>query len=77
MVDSMREECGSLSTGGKFPENVCWNDVAKAAVEREEAARKEVIGGRKEVVKERCMEMLKTFIYQSKKKRKMNSLEGR
>ena len=47
MVESTREFCGSVRVGGMTPESVAWNDVAKAAVERNEAA------------KERCMEAYK------------------
>ena len=44
MVDMTREECGSVRAWGKNPNNVQWNDVVKAAVERKKAAWKEVLG---------------------------------
>ena len=37
-----------MRVGGKSPKKVCWNDVAKAGVER-----KEVLGDRDDVAKER------------------------
>ena len=44
-----------LSEGwGGDLKNVWWNDVVKAAVERKEAAWKEVLGARYNVAKERC-----------------------
>ena len=62
-----------------------WNDEMKAAVERKETVRKEVLGARDEDVKDRCMEAyreekrkVKRCIYLNKKEvneqfgRKMN-----
>ena len=34
MLDSAREVCESVKVGRKNPNNVWWNDVVKAAVER-------------------------------------------
>ena len=46
MVDSARKVCGSVKGDGK---DVWWNDMVKAAVERKEAAWKEVLGAMGEV----------------------------
>ena len=43
-----------MRVGGKNPKNVWWNDVVKSAVER-----KEVLGLRDEVAKDRCIEIYK------------------
>ena len=59
MVDSTREVCSSKRVGGKSPNNVWWNNVVKPAVERKEAAWKEVLEVRDEVSKERCKEVYK------------------
>ena len=51
----------------KEPKDGWWNDVVKSAVEKEEAAWKEVLGAGDEVAKETCMEACKRrCIYQSK-----------
>ena len=49
MVDSAGDVCGSVRVGEKNPKNVCWNDVVKAAVERNEAAQNELVGAWDEV----------------------------
>ena len=58
--------------------------MVKTAVERKEAAWKEVLGDRDKIPKETCMDVykgekrkVKRCIYQSKKRRRMNSLEVR
>ena len=38
--------------GGKSPNNIWWNGVVQAAVERKEAAWNKVFGSREEVEKE-------------------------
>ena len=70
--------------GGRNPKNVQWNEVVKAVVERKEDGRKEILGARDEVTKDRCTEVykekrkVKRCIYKSKKEvneqfgRKMN-----
>ena len=57
VVDSAREVCGSERMEVKNIKNAWWNDVVKAAVERNEAPWKEVLGARGEVPKDRCIEM--------------------
>ena len=80
MVDSARDLCGSLRVEGKNPKSVRCNNLVKNAVER-----KELLGARDEVTKDRFMEVykeekrkVKRCIYQNKKEvneqfgRKMN-----
>ena len=59
MVHSAREVCGLVRVGEKKPKNILRNDVVKAAVERKEAAWKEVLGAREDIAKDRCMEVYK------------------
>ena len=58
-----------------------WNNEVKAAVEREEAVWKEMLGASDEDAKERCMEAYKKErlkgVYIRAKRKFMNSLEGR
>ena len=53
MLDSAREVCESVKVGRKNPNNMWWNDVVKAAVERNEAAWKVVLGYKYDIAKER------------------------
>ena len=68
---------------GKRPYNVWWTDVVKDAVERKDSARKDVLGARDEVAKDRCIEVykeekrkVKRCIYHNKKEANEH-LEGR
>ena len=54
MVDNEREVCGSVRVGRWNPK-VCGGMI-KVAIERKEAAWKEVLGARDEGANERCME---------------------
>ena len=77
--------CDSVRVGENNPKNLLWNDVVNDAVERKEAAWREVLGASDDVAKDRCMEVykeekrkVKSCIYQSEKevneqfRRKMN-----
>ena len=59
MVESAREMCGSVRVGGRNPKNMWYNDEVKAAVKRNEATWKEVLGSRDKDAKERCLEVYK------------------
>ena len=50
-VDRARELCNSVRLGRKNPRSKWWNDVLKAAIERKEVARKDVLGAKNENVK--------------------------
>ena len=58
MVYSARVLCDTVRVGGNNLNNVWWN-VLKTAVERKEAAWKEVLGARNKVVKERRIKAYK------------------
>ena len=55
MVGSTREVW--LCEDGEKEPNECWNDVVEAAVEKKEAALKDVLGTKDEIVKENCTEI--------------------
>ena len=59
MVDGRREVCGSVWIEGKILKNVWSNDMVKAAVERKEAAGKDILGARGEITIDRCMKVYK------------------
>ena len=56
MVDNAREVCGSVRVRRINPKNVCRNGMLKDAVERKEAAWREVLGALDEVAKYRLIE---------------------
>ena len=66
MAVSVQKACGSLRGKRKNPNSEWWNDKIKAAVERKEAAWKNVLGS-KCIVKETCMEIIKKEIISVKR----------
>ena len=62
----MQEMYSLVRAAGKTPKNAGWNDVVKAATERNKVARKKVLGTRNEDAKSRCME-----VYIVKKKERL------
>ena len=51
----MKEKCMTVRVGKEIPDTQWWNDTIKSAVERKEAVYKNVLGGRREIIKERCI----------------------
>ena len=82
MVESAREECGSVRVGGGKPKGEWWSDQVKAMVKRKEDTWKEVLGVRNKDARERCLEVYKEENINIKcafvkvRRRSKNSLEG-
>ena len=73
---------GSVRVGKNNPKGEWWNDEAKAAVQKNDAVLKGILGAGSEIVKDvwnligkKSEELL--CLYHSKKKGHMSSLEGR